>query len=86
MANWEAYGPPAIEVGPLQIWVHGYHSHIERFGKSLYQRTCERNLEGIVCKPRSGLYETRRSVWVKVKNPSYTQAVGREELFEELRG
>jgi hypothetical protein len=24
MKNWEAYGPPAIHVGALKIWVHGY--------------------------------------------------------------
>jgi hypothetical protein len=26
MTNWEAYGPPSIEVGALRIWVHGYES------------------------------------------------------------
>jgi bifunctional non-homologous end joining protein LigD len=62
-----------------------YHSHVERHGKALYQLTCERNLEGIVCKHRNGLYYTRKPMWVKVKNPAYTQAEGRVELFEELR-
>ena len=62
-----------------------YHSHVERDGKALYQLTCERNLEGIVAKRRDGLYDTRKPQGVKVKNPNYTQAAGRVELFEELR-
>jgi len=62
-----------------------YHSHVERHGKALYQLTCERNLEGIVCKHRNGLYDTRKPQWVKIKNPNYTQAEGRVELFEEFR-
>jgi bifunctional non-homologous end joining protein LigD len=62
-----------------------FHSHVERHGKALYQLTCERNLEGIVCKQKVGLYDTRRPEWVKVKNPNYSQAEGRVELFEELR-
>src|SRR5688572_12705960 len=57
-----------------------YHSHVERHGKALYRLTCERNLEGIVCKERNGLYDTRRPLWVKVKNPNYSQAEGRVEL------
>jgi len=60
-----------------------YHSHVERHGKALYQLTCERNLEGIVGKHRNGRYDTRRPQWVKIKNPNYTQAEGRVELFEE---
>ena len=62
-----------------------YHGHVERHGKALYQLTCERNLEGIVCKQKNGLYDTRKPQWVKVKNPNYSQAEGRVELFEELR-
>ena len=54
-----------------------YHSHVEHHGKALYQLTCERNLEGIVCKHREGLYDTRRPAWIKVKNPDYTQAENR---------
>ena len=34
-------------------------------------------------KQRNGLYDTRRPLWVRVKNPDYTQAMGRVELFEE---
>jgi bifunctional non-homologous end joining protein LigD len=62
-----------------------YHTHVERHGKALFQLTCERNLEGIVCKRRDSPYDTRRPLWVKVKNQNYSQAEGRVELFEELR-
>jgi ATP-dependent DNA ligase len=58
---------------------------VERHGKALFPLTCERNLEGIVCKQRNGLNDTRRPHWVKVKNPNYSQAEGRAELIEELR-
>jgi bifunctional non-homologous end joining protein LigD len=63
-----------------------YHTHVDRYGKTLYQLTCERNLEGIVCKHRKSTYDTRKPLWVKIKNPTYTQAEGRVLLFEELRG
>jgi hypothetical protein len=33
----------------------------------------------------TAFYDTRKSLWVKIKNPAYSQAEGREELFEELR-
>ena len=42
------------------------------------------DLEGIVSKYAAGKY-TEKPSWFKIKNPNYSQAVGREELFEELR-
>jgi bifunctional non-homologous end joining protein LigD len=62
-----------------------YHTHIEQHGCVLYRLTCERNLEGIVAKHREGLYDTRKPLWTKIKNPAYPQAEGRVELFDELR-
>jgi ATP-dependent DNA ligase len=53
-------------------------------GTSLYQEVCERDLEGIVCKRKDGVYSSRRR-WLKVKNPNYTQAVGRREMFDKFR-
>ena len=23
MPDWESYGPPAVKIGPLEVWVHG---------------------------------------------------------------
>jgi hypothetical protein len=42
------------------------------------------DLEGIVAKHRDGSYDPSAK-WIKVKNPNYTQAEGRHELFESLR-
>jgi bifunctional non-homologous end joining protein LigD len=55
--------------------------HIEGEGKRLFDEICARDLEGIVGKRKNGLYREDRPDWVKVKNPSYTQAEGRHELL-----
>jgi bifunctional non-homologous end joining protein LigD len=60
-----------------------YSQHVERDGKLLFQEICERNLEGIVCKRRMGVYSEHG--WLKVKNPRYTQGEGRREMFEAFR-
>jgi len=62
-----------------------YASHIEQNGIALYQEVCERDLEGIVCKRKDSVYSAKGR-WLKVKNPDYTQAVGRREMFEKFRG
>jgi ATP-dependent DNA ligase len=43
------------------------------------------DLEGIVAKRKDSLYratEKPSPYWVKIKNPRYSQAEGREELFD----
>jgi ATP-dependent DNA ligase len=54
------------------------------FKSQLFKRACAFDLEGTVAKWKNGLYraDQRRSSWVKIKNPNYSQAQGREELFE----
>jgi ATP-dependent DNA ligase len=42
------------------------------------------DLEGIVAKRRTDPY-TLQTVWYKVKNPAYTQAEGRGDLFHKTR-
>ena len=62
-----------------------YVDHIEQKGCELFQRICELDLEGIVAKRASSIYrvtERPSRDWIKVKNPNYSQAEGREELFE----
>jgi ATP-dependent DNA ligase len=61
-----------------------YLDHLERNGSGLFAKACELDLEGIVAKWKSGQYvaSDRRSSWVKIKNPTYSQVDGREELFE----
>jgi len=53
-------------------------------GTELFQLACERELEGVVGKWANGIYQDdgRSTSWVKVKNPNYSQAEGRAELFE----
>jgi hypothetical protein len=47
----------------------------------------ERDIEGIVGKWRFATYRTdgAQTSWIKVKNPTYSQAEGRHALFEKRR-
>lgn len=56
-----------------------YAQHIEGQGKLLFEEVCERNLEGVVCKRKRSIYAEHG--WIKIKNPLYTQAEGRHEMF-----
>jgi bifunctional non-homologous end joining protein LigD len=59
-----------------------YADHVEQHGTALFQRVCEMDLEGIVAKHSLAPYTTERTTWFKIKNRSYSQMQGREELFE----
>ena len=62
-----------------------YLDHIENDGVKLFECACQLDLEGIVAKRASAVYratEQGSPHWIKIKNPSYSQAEGREELFE----
>ena len=58
--------------------------HVSGRGRELFAAVCAKDLEGIVAKRKRGLYDPNApgSAWVKIKNPSYSQAEGRHELFE----
>jgi bifunctional non-homologous end joining protein LigD len=58
---------------------------VEGRGCELYKLVCAHDLEGIVAKRLSDPYGpcTR---WLKIKNPDYSQAEGRGELFNQGRG
>jgi bifunctional non-homologous end joining protein LigD len=60
---------------------------IEAKGKALFDLVCERDMEGIVCKPMISPYWNirRKTTWIKVKNPKYSQAIGRADLFNKRR-
>jgi ATP-dependent DNA ligase len=63
-----------------------YVDHVDGPGEDLFRLVCERDLEGIVAKLKRGAYisdDQRTSAWLKIKNRSYTQALGREKLFEK---
>lgn len=54
---------------------------VEEHGRELYEAAQRLDLEGIVAKRKADPYSSR-TVWYKVKNPAYTQAEGRGDLFE----
>jgi bifunctional non-homologous end joining protein LigD len=61
-----------------------YVDHIEARGRQFFEKVCELDLEGIVAKRKTSVYRPREKpspYWVKIKNPKYSQAEGREELF-----
>ena len=53
----------------------------EEEGRELFGAACKLDLEGIVAKRKDDRYEPD-TCWYKIKNPTYTQAEGRRELFE----
>ena len=57
-----------------------YVEHLEEGdGRRFFELVCVQDLEGVICKPRTSRYPF---TWIKVKNPNYSQAVGRVEWFE----
>jgi bifunctional non-homologous end joining protein LigD len=64
-----------------------YVDHVETQGAALYSRVCELDLEGIVAKHKDSPYlsENTISTWYKIRNPRYSQMIGRHELFERER-
>jgi ATP-dependent DNA ligase len=50
----------------------------------VFEQACKLDLEGIVAKPKRAQYQAdiRKSPWIKIKNPAYSQKEGRQELFE----
>ena len=64
-----------------------FSDHIEATGCELFRAACDMDLEGIVAKQKHARYlaDARRSTWIKVKNPRYTQAEGRHDFFDGMR-
>ena len=58
-----------------------YADHFDCRGVDLFRLVCESDLEGIVAKRKDGLYTPEETSWVKIKNPRYSQAEGRADLF-----
>jgi len=57
---------------------------VEEHGRELYDAAQRLDLEGIVAKRKADPY-LPKTVWYKVKNPAYTQAEGRGDLFHPQR-
>jgi ATP-dependent DNA ligase len=62
-----------------------YCDHVEAAGEQLFQLACENDLEGIVAKRKFDPYLPEHAKWIKIRNTSYSQWEGREELFERER-
>jgi bifunctional non-homologous end joining protein LigD len=62
-----------------------YVDHIVGGGKKFFELACIEDLEGIVAKWKFGTYRSdgAQTSWVKIKNPNYSQAERRHELFEK---
>ena len=58
--------------------------YVEGRGIDLFNEICQRNLEGVVAKRKTGTYATV-SGWLKIKNPWYTHSERRHELFETFK-
>ena len=60
-----------------------YLDHIKGKGVELFEQCCALDLEGIVAKPKDSPYRKLggKPLWIKIKNPDYSQAHGRRELF-----
>jgi bifunctional non-homologous end joining protein LigD len=58
---------------------------IDEHGRELFEAVCGLDLEGIVAKRKADPYD-RQTRWLKIKNPNYSQAEGRRELFERWSG
>jgi bifunctional non-homologous end joining protein LigD len=58
---------------------------VEGRGCELFELMCAHDLEGIVAKRLADPYGPRTR-WLKIKNPGYSQAEGRAELFNRGRG
>jgi bifunctional non-homologous end joining protein LigD len=55
--------------------------HLAARGREFFAAVCAQDLEGIVAKRKDGRYDPTRTQWLKVKNPEYSQARDRHELF-----
>src|SRR5207249_12078306 len=65
-----------------------YADHVEAAGVALFECACELDLEGIVGeeKARACVTEREQSTSYKIRNRSYSQMAGHEELLERDRG
>jgi bifunctional non-homologous end joining protein LigD len=62
-----------------------YAHHILANGVGLFEEICARDLEGIIAKRKRGIYRDDGKDWLEIKNPNYSRAEGRHDLFERQR-
>jgi ATP-dependent DNA ligase len=61
-----------------------YVDSIDARGEDFFCVVCGAGVEGIVAKPKHGIYHVDglRTNWLKIKNPYYSQMEGRADLFQ----
>lgn len=57
---------------------------IETKGKSLFEMVKKNDLEGMVAKPRSSIYDEDKTKWWKIANPKYSGKEGRKEIWDKF--
>ncbi len=62
----------------------GYVSHYPFAGTALFESVKAHDLEGVVAKKMNSPYDAG-TTWYKIKNPTYSQAEGRHDLFDRMR-
>jgi bifunctional non-homologous end joining protein LigD len=62
-----------------------YAQHVEGQGIGFFEEICQRDLEGIVAKRKTGIYKNNGLGWKKIKNPKYSQSMDRGDLFKPRR-
>jgi len=64
-----------------------YVDHVMEHGRTLFQLVCREDLEGIVAKRADHPYPSaeKKPLWIKIKNPNYSQKEGRGEWFEKAK-
>jgi bifunctional non-homologous end joining protein LigD len=72
------------KVLPLSPQAVRYVEHVAS-GTELFRAVCELDMEGIVAKQANARYTPEAATWVKIKNPAYSQAVGRADFFDRRR-
>ena len=79
-----AYRPSATALDPCYMGVVRDEAHIDGEGERLFELICQRDMEGIVAKPMASPYRelNGKTPWIKIKNPDYSQAEGRGEMFQ----
>jgi bifunctional non-homologous end joining protein LigD len=65
-----------------------YIDHVRRRGVELFDRICREDCEGIVAKWARGRYHSDgvQTSWLKIKNPDYSQMIGRPDSFTRRTG
>ena len=64
-----------------------YVDHVMEHGRTLFQLACREDLEGIVAKRADHPYPSaeKKPLWIKIKNPNYSQKEARGEWFEKAK-